>query len=95
MSFDYFVQKRSDILLTRGTVPMLSGISGRLPTMNLGKTENKGWEFELTYNKNINKDLFVMLKGNVSYNKNRVLFFGTKPFMPKITTTVIVRPASR
>lgn len=75
MSFDYFVQKRSDILLTRGTVPMLSGISSRLPTMNLGKTENKGWEFELTYNKNINKDLFVMLKGNVSYNKNRVLFW--------------------
>lgn len=75
MSFDYFVQKRSGILLTRGTVPELSGIAGRLPTMNLGKTENKGWEFEVTYNKNINKDLYVMLKGNVSYNKNRVLFW--------------------
>ena len=43
-SFEYYVQKTSDILLDV-TMPSTSGVSSY--TGNIGKTQNKGWEFSL------------------------------------------------
>ena len=75
-SFDYFIENRSDILITRGTVPILQGVSlSYVPKVNMGKVDNHGYEIELNYNKFISKDLFVSAKGNFSYNKNTVKFY--------------------
>ena len=41
---------------------------------NLGKIENKGYEVEMTYSKSIHRDLFVIVKGNINYNDNKVLY---------------------
>ena len=43
-SFEYYIQKTNDILLDV-TLPSTSGVSSY--TGNIGKTENKGWEFTL------------------------------------------------
>ena len=43
-SFEYYIQKTSDILLNV-SMPSSSGVSSY--TGNIGKTENKGWEFSL------------------------------------------------
>ena len=43
-SFEYYIQKTSDILLNV-SMPYSSGVSSY--TGNIGKTENKGWEFSL------------------------------------------------
>ena len=72
-SFDYFIEKRDQILLERGIVPILQGRpQSSLPKVNMGKIENKGYELELGYNKAINKDLVIGVKLNYSYNKNKV-----------------------
>ena len=43
-TFEYYIQKTNDILLNL-SLPSTSGVSGF--TGNIGKTENKGWEFTL------------------------------------------------
>ena len=43
-SFEYYIQKTNDILLDV-TMPSTSGVSSY--TGNIGKTQNKGWEFSL------------------------------------------------
>ncbi len=43
-SFEYYIQKTNDILLDV-SLPSTSGVSSY--TGNIGKTENKGWEFSL------------------------------------------------
>ena len=75
-SFDYFIENRRDILISRGTVPILQGVAqSNIPKVNMGKVDNHGYEVELSYNKSVSKDLFVMLKGNFNYNKNNVKFY--------------------
>lgn len=71
LSVDYFVEKRSGVLISRGTVPEIQGVElGNLPKVNMGKIDNKGFEMELSYSKTINKDLSFTVKGNFAYNKN-------------------------
>lgn len=74
LTFDYFIEKRSDILKSSGLNPSFAGINS-WPTMNLGVVDNRGFEFELNFNKQVTKDLFISAKGNFSYNKNKVLFW--------------------
>ncbi|MBC7888245.1 MAG: TonB-dependent receptor [Ferruginibacter sp.] len=69
---DYFNNDRYDILTTRGTVTQIFGQS--LPPVNLGKTNNRGFEIELTYRDKIGKDFSFSVKGNYSLAKNKVVF---------------------
>ncbi|MEO5563846.1 MAG: TonB-dependent receptor, partial [Chitinophagaceae bacterium] len=71
-TFDYFDNNRYDILTTRGTVSAVFGQN--LPPVNLGKVNNKGYEFELNYNGKITKDLTYRLKATYSVAKNKILF---------------------
>jgi TonB-linked SusC/RagA family outer membrane protein len=76
LTADFYVENRTDILLTRQTVPMFQGLPlGAMPALNMGKINNKGFEFLLKYEKAISKDLSVNTSLNYSYNKNRVDFF--------------------
>lgn len=75
VTFDYFKENRSKILISRGMVPQLQGVPlGNIPKVNMGKVDNSGYEIEVTYNKNITKDLKLMVRGNYNYNKNKVVF---------------------
>ncbi|MCM1021215.1 MAG: TonB-dependent receptor [Muribaculum sp.] len=73
LSFDYFIEHRSDILMGRNTIPQLSGLSSsQLPRSNFGKIDNKGFEVQASYHYAINKDIHLSLSGNFSYAKNIV-----------------------
>lgn len=69
---DYFNNNRYDILTTRGTVTAVIGIG--LPPVNLGKTNNRGFEVEVAYNDHIGKDLSYKIGGNISVAKNKIVF---------------------
>jgi TonB-linked SusC/RagA family outer membrane protein len=75
LTVDYFKEKRSNILITRGTVPEFQGVPlGNIPKVNMGLVDNKGYEIELTYNKAFSKDFNIMVSGNYGYNHNTVKF---------------------
>lgn len=75
LSFDYFFENRDHILITRSMVPALQGVDlGNIPKANMGRVNNKGFEIEAGYNKRITPDLQLSLRGNFSFNKNKVLF---------------------
>lgn len=75
LSLDYFDEHRSQILITRQSVPAFQGVDlDDIPKANIGKMKNNGYEFELTYNKKITKDWHIQLKGNYATNDNKVTF---------------------
>jgi TonB-linked SusC/RagA family outer membrane protein len=70
--FDIFREDRSQILLTRSSIPVWQGTPlGNIPRVNMGEVRNQGFEFELGYNKKVNNDLTLHFKGQVSYNRNK------------------------
>ena len=72
-SFDYFRERREDILIQRSTVPELQGLPlSALPKVNMGMVHNSGFELEVGYNRKLNKDFSFGVKGNFSYNKNKI-----------------------
>lgn len=69
---DFFFERRSDILIAQdNTVPNTSGAI--LPAVNKGKTQNKGFELELSHSNRIN-DFSYQIKANYSFSRNKVLF---------------------
>lgn len=73
VTFDYFNDKRSDILWRRDlSVPSLFGAS--LPIENLAKVDNKGFEIELGHKNHINQDLSYAINGNFTYTKNKIIY---------------------
>src|SRR5690606_17254174 len=70
-SVDLFKQKRSNILTTRGLeLPYYTGLE--LPSENIGIVENKGIEFELSHQNQIN-DFSYRLAGNLSFSRSNVV----------------------
>lgn len=73
VTFDVFKEKRDNILINRGTVPSVIGTSAFAP-VNFGLIENKGFEIELSYSKQLNRNWNIYLKGNASYANNNYKF---------------------
>ena len=71
LNFDLYRQQREDLLITRGTIPAIVGAS--LPAVNLGKTDNKGFEVEVEYRDRVGK-LTYFVKANTSFTRNKVVF---------------------
>ena len=72
-SFDYFVEKRKNILIIPQTTPMIQGLpSSALPLMNDGEVKNQGFEMVLGYQKQFKNGLSVSANANFSYAKNKV-----------------------
>jgi len=74
ITFDYFTENRDQILITRQRVPQYQGVLlSNIPKANIGIVHNRGYEIELFYNKGINRDLSISLKGNLGFNKNKII----------------------
>ena len=74
LTFDYFRENRSGILISRNTIPILGGLnSTQLPRSNFGKVENAGYEITARYTYPVNKDLEFYVSGNFAYNNNKVI----------------------
>ncbi|WP_316846620.1 TonB-dependent receptor [Pedobacter psychrodurus] len=83
LEFDYFSNKRTNILINRGSsVPESSGITDRLPPVNLGKVNNKGFEFKLSYNDRAG-DWNYGVSVNGGYAKNKIIFWDETPGAPE------------
>ncbi|SFB88380.1 TonB-linked outer membrane protein, SusC/RagA family [Algibacter lectus] len=74
LSVDAFKERRENILLTRQTVPEVTGLTTIYPKANLGIVENKGYEIELGYRKQINKDFSLGIRNTFAYAKNKNVF---------------------
>lgn len=81
--FDYFYNKRTKILWQKqGTTPFTSGINNLLPPENIGKIQNKGWEFKLGYNGQAG-DFRYSVGVNGGYAKNKILYFDESAGAPE------------
>ena len=71
-TLEFFRENRSQILISRSSIPVWQGTPlENIPRVNMGEVLNKGYEIELGYNKQVNNDLFLNLKGQLSYNRNK------------------------
>lgn len=79
VKLDIFNNDRYDILSTPSrTVPQYLGF-GALPDYNFGKTNNKGFEAEVTFNSKQNNDIQYYVTASVWYAKNKIVYNG-EPF---------------
>lgn len=69
-SLDYFVKKTSDILINPGYLAVIGEGGNRW--LNGASMENSGWEFLLSYNTTLTKDIDVTITGNIATYRNKV-----------------------
>lgn len=79
---DYFYKRTKDILVDRSfEVPGVVG--GTLPTENVGIVDNRGFEVSLGHQSRIGKDLKYYVKGNVTYNRSKVVYYPEAASVPE------------
>lgn len=71
LMFDYFDERRDNILTTPQTTPSIVGIT--LPVVNWGKVKNSGYEGDINYTDKIN-NFNYWIRANYSYAHNVILF---------------------
>lgn len=72
VQFDWFNEDRKDILLSRGTIPIVTGIYADTYA-NLGEVNNRGFDLMAEYKHALTKDLFVSFYGNMTYAHNTII----------------------
>jgi len=77
--YDYFIEKREDILTMLGIIPDIYGVdTEKVPPANVGKTTNKGYEIVLGWTDRIRK-FGYSIEGNLSYSKNKIIYEAEAP----------------
>ena len=72
LTVDYFREHRTGIFLQRQTLPTYLGLSS-IPKGNLGIVDNSGFEFQTEWSQRINKLMSFTLRGNVSWNRDKII----------------------
>ncbi len=74
IDYDWFYEKRDNILTTLGTIPAIYGVSSSdVPPANVGITENHGYEAVIDWTDSKNGFLYT-ISGNISYAKNKIIY---------------------
>lgn len=94
MTIDYFYDRRYDIFMERQSWPVSLGYDKAKPWGNVGKMDNKGVEFSISFKKNVSRDLGVSFQANLTYNKNK-LVYKDEPDYPTIWKSETGKPYSR
>ncbi len=77
-----FYNKRSKILWKRNaSVPETTGLT--LPAENIGKVNNRGFDFKLEWNDKIGGDFTYSVSVNGGYAKNKIKFWDEAPGAPE------------
>lgn len=72
---DIFWENRDQMLIGRQTIPSMSGLTpDKLPKVNMGKMDNKGFEISANWRQTIGK-VFFTIGGNFSKTDNKVKEF--------------------
>lgn len=93
LTFDFFYDKRYNILLNREAWPESLAYYTAKPWSNKGKVDNWGYELSTTYRKQVNKDLAVELRGNFTYTQNKYVDLD-EPLYPYVWQTSTGKPLS-
>lgn len=72
--FDYFHEKRYNILMMRAACPNMIGFSNALPYSPIGEMSNQGYEVSTSYSTQIGKNLTIDFRGNFTYTKNKYVY---------------------
>ena len=72
ISADYFREHRYNIFMQRNSLSATAGMGATVPYANLGEVNNEGVDISLNYNKVINEDLTVQVRGTFTYAHNEV-----------------------
>ena len=78
-TIDYFRNQRYDQLIASGDIPAIIGQT--LPKRNIGKSENSGFDGELSYRGSIG-DFSYNVGTTFSYAKNKVVYVSEAPAYP-------------
>lgn len=71
---DYFNENREGILLRRGVVPNITGMtSNQIPWANLGKVKNRGFDGKIEIRKTTDNGFYYMITGNATLAKNKII----------------------
>lgn len=84
LSADYFYEHRYDQLIGQAGVPALLGQS--LPSANVGITDNKGLELQITYKNKIG-DLGYTVSAQISHYQNKIIYISEAPDYPYLAQT--------
>jgi TonB-dependent starch-binding outer membrane protein SusC len=80
VNLDLFHEKRRDILITRSaSMPAFTALS--LPSENLGKVDNRGYELQLAYRNNFGS-LNYSIGGNIQQSRNKVIYLDEAADVP-------------
>ena len=69
---DLFKERRENIFLQRQTIPFYAGWVEN-PYANLGIVQNKGIEVSMDYTQQLGKNIFLTVRGNLTYNKDKII----------------------
>lgn len=72
-SIDFFQDDRTDILSSGGNRAVPSYFGAAAPVANVGSVSSRGYEFDIQFNKNVNKNLRLWSNINFTRAKNEVL----------------------
>ncbi len=70
---DYFYEEREGIFIQRESTPSIVGTKVA-QYVNLGRMKNQGFDVSLEFDHHFNKDLYLSLRGNFTYNRNKKLY---------------------
>ena len=77
MAFDYFDKRTFNLIQAQSmSWPSTMGLNAML--VNQGEVRNRGFETQINWNQQINKDWSYFISGNFSYLKNKVSDIGKK-----------------
>lgn len=93
ITFDYFDDRRSNILQKRSSWPVILGWCSATPWGNVGKVSNRGFELSANWTHRFNDDLSVDLRGNFTYTENKYVY-NDEPDYPYVWQTRTGKPLS-
>ena len=73
LNVDYYTEDRTDIFLTgsQRNIPAFFGATP--PSANLGRVKSNGYEIQIGFNKNVNKDLKLWGDLAITHNENKII----------------------
>ncbi|HEY9258307.1 SusC/RagA family TonB-linked outer membrane protein, partial [Chitinophaga sp.] len=75
LNADYFTSHRTHILAPRNaSIPASTGLTGSLPSENIGIVDKHGFEVEAAHHFRVNKDFSYNIGFNYTYAQNKVVF---------------------
>lgn len=71
---DYFEEQREGILIRRGVIPNITGMTGnQIPWANLGEVSNKGFDGQIEIKHTTKSGFHFALRGNMTFARNKII----------------------